>query len=165
MNCWLCNFLGRMMVQYRTCCLKTCFIFLCSMVLSALCSHWLFFLVSFQAIGIQYRITAMVSRCVLCCAPSYFCDPCCPVTVLAACWVLRSAARGWAFGPLGPFSYRAAKGLFGCRPIGMEWSPHWAAFLADQPLFQILHFPQVFLLCPWLGWERLWVVVSWRGAI
>src|SRR6218665_1784958 len=43
---------------------------------------------------IQYCITALVSRCVLHCAPSYLRDPCCPVSVLAARWVLRSAARG-----------------------------------------------------------------------
>src|SRR6218665_176879 len=43
---------------------------------------------------IQYRITAMVSRCVLGCAPSYLRDLCCPVSVLAARRVLRSAARG-----------------------------------------------------------------------
>src|SRR6218665_53862 len=45
-------------------------------------------------ITIQYRITAMVSRCVLGCAPSYLRDLCCPVSVLAALRVLRSAARG-----------------------------------------------------------------------
>src|SRR6218665_2343498 len=43
---------------------------------------------------IQYRITAMVSRCVLGCVPSYLRDLCCPVSVLAARRVLRSAARG-----------------------------------------------------------------------
>src|SRR6218665_592655 len=43
---------------------------------------------------IQYRITAMVSRCVLGCAPSYLRVLCCPVSVLAARRVLRSAARG-----------------------------------------------------------------------
>src|SRR6218665_1078134 len=43
---------------------------------------------------IQYRITAMVSRCVLGCAPSYLRDLCCAVSVLAVRWVLRSAARG-----------------------------------------------------------------------
>src|SRR6218665_1787333 len=42
---------------------------------------------------IQYRITAMVSRCVLGCAPSYLRVLCCPVSVLAARRVLRSAAR------------------------------------------------------------------------
>jgi len=60
---------------------------------------------------IQYRITAMVSWCVLRCAPSYLCDLCCPVSVLAARRVLRSAARGELFGPLGPFIFCAAKGL------------------------------------------------------
>ena len=45
-------------------------------------------------IGLQYRITAMVSRCVLLCAPSCLCDLCCPVSVLAVRMVLRSAARG-----------------------------------------------------------------------
>src|SRR6218665_41554 len=43
---------------------------------------------------IQYRITAMVSWCVLRCAPSYLCDLCCPVSVLTARRVLRFAARG-----------------------------------------------------------------------
>src|SRR6218665_1424327 len=43
---------------------------------------------------IQYRITALVSRCVLCCAPSYLRDLCCPVSVLATRRVFRSAARG-----------------------------------------------------------------------
>src|SRR6218665_174183 len=36
----------------------------------------------------------MVSRCVLRCAPSYLCDLCCPVSVLALRQVLCSAARG-----------------------------------------------------------------------
>src|SRR6218665_1045925 len=35
-------------------------------------------------------ITALVSRCVLRCAPSYLHDLCCPVSVLGAPWVLRS---------------------------------------------------------------------------
>ena len=35
-----------------------------------------------------------VSRCVPCCAPSYPRDLCCPVSVLAVCRVLRTAARG-----------------------------------------------------------------------
>src|SRR6218665_2044662 len=39
-------------------------------------------------------ITAMVSRCVLGCAPSYLRVLCCPVSVLTARRVLRSAARG-----------------------------------------------------------------------
>src|SRR6218665_2010069 len=43
---------------------------------------------------IQYHITAMVSRCVLSCGPSYLRDLCCPVSVLAARRVLRSVARG-----------------------------------------------------------------------
>ena len=43
---------------------------------------------------IQYRITAMVSWCVLHCNPSQLCDLCCPMSVLAAHQVLRSAARG-----------------------------------------------------------------------
>src|SRR6218665_3002668 len=43
---------------------------------------------------IQYCITAMVSRCVLGCAPSYLRVLCYPVSVLAARRVLRSAARG-----------------------------------------------------------------------
>ena len=38
-------------------------------------------------------ITALVSRCVLGCAPSYLRDLCCPVSILAARRVLRSAAR------------------------------------------------------------------------
>src|SRR6218665_1832199 len=60
---------------------------------------------------IQYRITAMVSRCVLGCAPYYLRDLCCPVSVLAARRVLRSAARVsfWSLVPVwllcseGPF--------------------------------------------------------------
>ena len=47
----------------------------------------------------------------------------------------------------------------------MEWTPLWAAFPADGPPFQILHLSEVLLFCLWLGLERLWVVVSWRGAI
>ena len=43
---------------------------------------------------IQYRITALISRCVLRCAPCYLRDLCCPVSVWAARQVLRSAARG-----------------------------------------------------------------------
>src|SRR6218665_3649097 len=55
---------------------------------------------------------------VLRCAPSYLCDLCCPVSVLAAHRVLCSASF-W-FGPSGPFSYCAATGHFGCGPVGME---------------------------------------------
>ena|SRR6218665_3574703 len=53
--------------------------------------HWL---------PISQRITAMVSRFVIRCAPSYPCDLCCPVSVLAARRMLRSATRGqlWSFG-------------------------------------------------------------------
>ena len=43
---------------------------------------------------IQSRIASMVSRCVLRCAPSYLRELCCPVSVLAARRVMRSAARG-----------------------------------------------------------------------
>jgi len=51
--------------------------------------------------------------------------------------------EGWALGPSGTFSYYAAKGLFCCGPIGLEWSPCWAAFLADDLPFQILHLPSL----------------------
>jgi len=68
--------------------------------------------------------------------------------------------EGWAFGPLGSLSYCAAKDLFGHGPISMEWS-RWAAFLADTPSSKFY----ISILWPWLGLERLWVVVSWRGAI
>ena len=53
--------------------------------------HWLPTCISER---IQYRIAAMVSHCVLGCAPSYIHDLCCPVSVLAARPVLRSAAKG-----------------------------------------------------------------------
>src|SRR6218665_869315 len=43
---------------------------------------------------IQYYITMMVSRCVLQCANSYLCDLSCPVSILAARWVLCSTVRG-----------------------------------------------------------------------
>ena len=43
---------------------------------------------------ISYRIAAVVSRCVLGCAPSYLRDLCCPVSDVAARRVLRSSARG-----------------------------------------------------------------------
>ena len=64
---------------------------------------------------------------------------------------------------LSPFNYFVAKGVFSCRSISMEWSPLWAAFRADGPPFQILHLSQVLHFCPWLGWERLRVVVSWTN--
>src|SRR6218665_1225069 len=41
---------------------------------------------------IQYRITAMVSRCVLCCAPFYLC---CPPSVLEA-----PRVSFWSLGPI-----------------------------------------------------------------
>jgi len=106
---------------------------------------------------IHYRITAMVSQCVLRCTSSYLYDLCCPVSVLVAPWVLLSAARselleGWAFGPSSPFSYCAVKGLFNCWPISLEWSPRWTAFLVDGPPFQILHLREVLLFgCDWAG--------------
>src|SRR6218665_2322253 len=43
---------------------------------------------------IRYRITALLSRCVLRCFLSYLRDICCPVSVLESRRVLRSAARG-----------------------------------------------------------------------
>src|SRR6218665_1384718 len=53
---------------------------------------------------IQYRISAMVSRRVLGCAPSYLRVLCCPVSVLAACRVLRSAARDEFLVPRAPLA-------------------------------------------------------------
>ena len=55
----------------------------------------------------------------------------------AQCWFWQRVGapfccEGWALSPSGTFSYYAAKGLFGCRPIGLEWSPCWAAFIADD---------------------------------
>ena len=49
---------------------------------------------------IQYRNTAMVSRCVLHCAPSYLHDLCCPVLVVEARRVLRSAVSFWFLRPI-----------------------------------------------------------------
>src|SRR6218665_2192237 len=46
----------------------------------------------------------MVSRCVLGCAPSYLRLLCCPVSVLAARRVLRSAGRGEFFVPRARFA-------------------------------------------------------------
>ena len=43
---------------------------------------------------ISYRIAALVSRCVLGCAPSYLRDLCRPVSDVAACRALHSASRG-----------------------------------------------------------------------
>ena len=81
-------------------------------------------------------------------------DLCWLVSVLAVRRVLRSAARGELLVP------RTRLAI-----IGLEWSPCWAALLADDLPFQILHLPLVLLLWPWLGWERFRVVVSWRGTI
>ena len=94
----------------------------------------------------------------LCCVLSYLFDLCCTVSVLETCRVSGAAfcCEGWTFGPSGPFRYCTAKGLFGCGLIGMEWSPRWAAFLADDPSFQILHLPEV-LLFLWRDRERIWV--------
>src|SRR6218665_1815001 len=65
---------------------------------------------------IQYRITAMVSRCVLGCAPFYLRDLCSPASVLAARRVLRSAARaprrGVSFWSLGPVWLLCSEGPF-----------------------------------------------------
>ena len=101
---------------------------------------------------IQYRVTAMVSCCVLRSAPSYLCDLCCPVSVLAARRVIRSAARGELLVPRAWLAIRlyAAKCLFGCGSISMEWSPIWAAVPSDGPPFKMLHLSEVLLLCPWL---------------
>ena len=67
-----------------------------------------------------------LSRCVLGCAPSYLRDLCCPSSAAFCC-------EGWVFGPSCPFGYYAAKGLFGCGSISMEWSPLWAAFFTNGP--------------------------------
>src|SRR6218665_3613250 len=71
---------------------------------------------------IQYRITAMVSRCVLGYAPSYLRDLCCPVSVLAARRVLRSV-EGLSFWSLVLVCLLCSEGPFGCGSISMEWSP------------------------------------------
>ena len=105
--------------------------------------HWL-----------QYRIAILVSCCVFHCTPSYLCDLCCPVLVWAVHRVLHLQWGGELFGPSDPVSYYAAKGLFGCGSISMEWSPHWAAILAEGLPFQILHISKVFLLWPWLGQQN-----------
>ena len=100
----------------------------------------------------------MVSRCVLRSAPLPL-WPLLPSVGFGSASGAAFCCKGWAFGHSGPFICCAAKGLFGWGPISMEWSPRWAAFLADGQPFQILHLPEV-LLWPWLGRERLWVVVS-----
>jgi len=69
---------------------------------------------------IQYHITTLVSCCVLRCAHSYLCDLCWPVSVMAARWVLCSAARGellvlWAY-------LAIMKSVFNWGSISMEWS-------------------------------------------
>jgi len=70
---------------------------------------------------IQYRITAMVSRCVLRFTPSYLCDLCCPASVLA--W-RRPSGAAFYFALSGTFRYYALRGLFGCGgSISMERSP------------------------------------------
>ena len=43
---------------------------------------------------ISYRVAALVSRCILGCAPSYLCDLCHPVSDVITCRVLRSVTRG-----------------------------------------------------------------------
>ena len=48
---------------------------------------------------ISYRVAAVVSRCVLGCAPSYLRDLCRPVSDVAARRVLRSATKGMLLVP------------------------------------------------------------------
>src|SRR6218665_3834721 len=99
---------------------------------------------------IQYCITAMVSRCVLGCAPSYLRVLCCPVSVLAARRVLRSAARGGFLVP------RARLAIMQRRAFSIVGPSAWndlpfelrSVLMAHPSKFYI---SQVLLFCPWLG--------------
>src|SRR6218665_350071 len=91
---------------------------------------------------IQYRITALVSWCVIRCAPSYLRDLCCPVSVLAARRVLRSAAMGEllvprarlaimqrrAFSVVGPSAWNDLP----VRPVESQYGPGRKATMIDQ---------------------------------
>ena len=80
---------------------------------------------------------------------------------------LRSAAAamGRAFDPLGQFSCKAAKSLFGCDTSAWNDLPFELYSLPDGILFQILHLSEASTSAI-TGWERLPLrVVSRRGAI
>src|SRR6218665_4037139 len=89
-------------------------------------------------------------RCVLGCAHSCLRGLCCPVSVLAARRVLRSDAGGGFLVPRVRLAI-VRRGPF--RSVSMEWSPLWAAFLADGPPFQMLHLFEVLLFFPLLAWN------------
>jgi len=92
---------------------------------------------------IQYCIIGMVFRCALRCAPSYLCDLCCPVSVLAARRVLHSAKSqfiSFLFFLLPFFVPRIAAFRF-LQPFPSI--PLHLRFLTSSPLF-LLYFNTIF---------------------
>src|SRR6218665_1538364 len=101
---------------------------------------------------IQYRITAMVSCCVLGCAPSYLRDLCCPVSVLAARRVLRSAARGEFLVP------RARLAIMQRRAFSVEGPSAWNDLPFELCSLLIAH-PSKF----YISLKSFFFVRDWAG--
>src|SRR6218665_1324417 len=97
---------------------------------------------------IQYRIHAMDSICVLGCATSYRRNLCCPVSVLAARRVLRSAARDEFLVP------RASLAIMQRRPVSVVGPSAWnelpfelRSLLMAHPSKFYISLKSVFFVC------------------
>src|SRR6218665_2715833 len=102
---------------------------------------------------IQYHITAMVSRCVLGCAPSYLRDLCCPVSVWAARRVLRSAARGEFLVP------RARLAIMQRRAFSVVGPSAWDELPFELRSFMMAH-PSKF----YIALKSFFFVRDWAGS-
>src|SRR6218665_2035487 len=102
---------------------------------------------------IQYRITAMVSRCVLGCAPSYLRVLCCPVSVLVARRVLRSAARGEFLVP------RARLAIMQRRASAIVGSSTWNDLPCELRSVLMAH-PSKF----YISFKSFFFVRGWAGS-
>ena len=82
---------------------------------------------------ISYRIAAMVSRCVLGCAPSYLHDLCRPVSDVAARQMLRSATKGMLLVP------RARLAIRKRRPFSVVGPSIWNDLPLDLRSLLVVH--------------------------
>src|SRR5688572_8455141 len=69
---------------------------------------------------ISYRTAAVVSRCVLGCAPSYLRDLCRPVSDVAARRALRSTTRGELLIPRARLAIKQRRAFFDCGTFHLE---------------------------------------------
>ena len=98
---------------------------------------------------ISYRTAAVVSRCVLGCAPSYLRDLCRPVSDVAARRVLRSTTRGELLVPRARLAIKQRRAFSVVGPsIWNDLPLKLRSLLVSHPagFYKSLNLPQVFFL-------------------